>query len=62
LLVDAHKAAPPAADGIERFPQGVDAMRNSLELIIQYAVQQRLIPRKFTVDELFSDVTRRLVP
>ncbi len=62
LLVDARKAAPPAGDGVERFPQGVDAMRNSLELIIQYAVQQGLIPRKFTVDELFSDVTRRLVP
>lgn len=62
LLVDARKAAPPATNGIERFPMGVEAMRNSLELIIQYAAQQGLIPRQYAVDELFSDVTRVLVP
>jgi len=62
LLVDARKAAPPATDGIERFPQGVEAMRSSLELIIRYSAQQGLIPRPYTVDELFSDVTRALVP
>lgn len=62
LLVNARKAAAPAADGIEPFPQGVAAMRNSLELIIQYSFQQKLIPRQFTVDELFNDVTRQLIP
>ena len=33
-------------------------MRRSLELIIGYSAQQKLIPRVFTVDELFDDVTR----
>lgn len=61
LLVDARKAAAPAADGIEQFPHGLDAMRSSLEFIIQYSFQQKLIPRQFTVDELFGDVTRQLV-
>jgi 4,5-dihydroxyphthalate decarboxylase len=36
-------------------------MRRSLELIIGYCAQQRLIPRAFTVDELFDDVTRSLI-
>jgi 4,5-dihydroxyphthalate decarboxylase len=39
---------------------GLDEMRRSLELIIGYSAQQKLIPRAFTVDELFDDVTRAL--
>jgi len=31
-----------------------------LETIIDYSVRQELIPRRFEVDELFNDVTRRL--
>jgi 4,5-dihydroxyphthalate decarboxylase len=38
----------------------VHKIRRSLELIIEYAVQQRLIPKPFTVDELFDEVTREL--
>jgi 4,5-dihydroxyphthalate decarboxylase len=38
----------------------LEEMRRSLELIIGYAAQQRLIPRAFEVDELFDDVTRKL--
>ena len=36
-------------------------MRRSLELIIGYSAQQKLIPRAFAVDELFDDVTRALL-
>jgi 4,5-dihydroxyphthalate decarboxylase len=36
-------------------------IRRSLGMIIDYAVQQGLIPRAFTVDELFDDVTRLLL-
>jgi 4,5-dihydroxyphthalate decarboxylase len=35
-------------------------MQRSLQLIIDYSAQQKLIPRAFTVDELFDDVTRAL--
>jgi 4,5-dihydroxyphthalate decarboxylase len=35
-------------------------MDRSLELIIDYSAQQGLIPRKFSVDELFDDVTGAL--
>lgn len=37
-----------------------DAMNRSLALITDYSAQQGLIPRRFSVDELFDDVTRAL--
>jgi 4,5-dihydroxyphthalate decarboxylase len=49
-------AASPAAP---RF--GPEEKRRSLELIIGYSAEQNLIPRAFTVDELFDDVTRSLL-
>ncbi len=55
-LLNESAAASPAAP---RFT--ADEMRRSLQLIIEYCVQQKLIPRAFTVDELFDDVTRALV-
>ena len=48
-------ASAAAATGFER-----DTMRRSLELIIGYSAQQKLIPRAYAVDELFDDVTRKL--
>jgi 4,5-dihydroxyphthalate decarboxylase len=48
-----------AAEGAPRFT--VDEMRRSLELIISYSAQQKLIPRTYAVDELFDDVTRALI-
>jgi 4,5-dihydroxyphthalate decarboxylase len=41
----------PGADSIQ---SGIDELRPSLDLIIHYAYQQRLIPRRFAVDELFN--------
>jgi len=60
LLHETKRAAPPAAKGLDPLQFGVEANRRSLELIIEYSVQQRLIPRRFEVDELFDDVTRVL--
>jgi 4,5-dihydroxyphthalate decarboxylase len=48
------------AAGANPPPFGVEACRPSLEKIIEYAAQQRLIPRRFTVDELFDDTTRKM--
>src|SRR5262249_10601004 len=39
---------------------GANPNRRSLELIIDYAFRQQLIPRRFSVDELFDDTTRAL--
>ena len=53
LLTAAARDQPP------RVP--ADDMRRSLKMIIDYTAQQGLIPRAFTVDELFDDVTRALI-
>jgi 4,5-dihydroxyphthalate decarboxylase len=59
LLKESAAAAPPSkAPGALRF--GVEAVRKSLETIIGYSERQGLIPRRYTVDELFNDVTRSL--
>jgi 4,5-dihydroxyphthalate decarboxylase len=41
---------------------GIEACRTSLERIIDYSFKQKLIPKRFTVDELFDDTTRALKP
>ena len=46
--------------GIDMNPLGVDAMRHSLETIIEHCLAQKLIDRRLTVDELFNDATRGL--
>ncbi|MDA8124344.1 MAG: hypothetical protein M0009_04040 [Deltaproteobacteria bacterium] len=61
LLAESKKAAgPPAGAGPDLVPLGVEANRKGLEMIIRYAHQQGLIPRPYAVDELFTDLTRRL--
>jgi 4,5-dihydroxyphthalate decarboxylase len=39
---------------------GIEANRRSLETVIDFAVKQGLLPRRFGVDELFSDIMRAL--
>jgi 4,5-dihydroxyphthalate decarboxylase len=55
LLCESAAAAPAAP----RFT--ADEMRRSLQMITHYVAQQKLIPREFSVDELFNDVTRALI-
>jgi 4,5-dihydroxyphthalate decarboxylase len=38
-------------------PVGFEANRKGIERAIQYAVEQKIIPRKLSYDELFDDVT-----
>src|SRR5262245_6676301 len=64
MLVEAKKAAKLPESGTARDPLrfGVEANRKSLEIVIEYAFKQKLIPRRFSVDELFDDTTRSLAP
>jgi 4,5-dihydroxyphthalate decarboxylase len=55
-----HAAGIPRPGEVDVNPFGVAANRHNLEIAIDYVFQQRLIPRRFTVDELFDDVTRAL--
>ncbi|NWK98372.1 phosphate ABC transporter substrate-binding protein [Sphingobium lactosutens] len=41
-------------------PMGVEANRKGLQLAIDWAFEQKIIPRKLSVDELFDDVTGAL--
>ena len=53
-------AATPTSDGVDFCPFGLEPLRKPLQAIIQYAAQQRLIPRAYAVEELFDDTTRLL--
>lgn len=54
LLEEGKTAAGlPFAGQVDTIPFGREANRRCLELLISYAVQQRLIPRRLEVDELW---------
>lgn len=54
MLQQSAAAAPPDMPGLDSLQSGIEVLRPSLDLIIHYAGQQRLIPRRFSVDELFT--------
>jgi len=62
MLRESRRAVPPPSDGSISDPWrfGVEANRASLKIIIDYSFRQKLIPRVFTVDELFDDCTGAL--
>jgi 4,5-dihydroxyphthalate decarboxylase len=61
LLEGSKKAAKLPRDGeLDVNPFGVEANRRNLEVVIDTVYRQRMIPKRFSVDELFDDVTRKL--
>jgi 4,5-dihydroxyphthalate decarboxylase len=60
MLVETKKAMPKPANGVDTHPFGLEANRKNLELIIQFSWEQKMLPRKMTVDELFNDLTANL--
>jgi 4,5-dihydroxyphthalate decarboxylase len=55
LLQESRRAAPPPAGGLlDPWRFGVEENRRSLEIVIDYSFRQKLIARKFSVDELFG--------
>ena len=61
LLLEAKRRGPqPAAGAPDMNPFGLEANRHNIEIAVDYCHQQRLIPRKLVVDELFDDLTRNL--
>ncbi|AWM00691.1 ABC transporter substrate-binding protein [Bradyrhizobium amphicarpaeae] len=59
-LLKRNKEQMGPATTPDLIPFGVEANRKSLELIVDYAFQQALIPRRYAVDELFDATTRGL--
>ncbi len=65
LAKEARKAggaaqASTAAGEFDMTPYGVEANRGALQVAIDYAFGQGLLPKRLEVDELFDDVTRVL--
>ena len=60
ILVESKKAAGKPKGDLDFLPFGFDKVRRPLEIAIQYAYEQKLIPRKLAVEELFDETTRAL--
>ncbi len=61
MLLDSKKAAGlPKAGTIDFVPFGFDAVKPALDLMSSYAFEMKLIPRRYSVEELFDDTTRAL--
>jgi 4,5-dihydroxyphthalate decarboxylase len=58
MIGESRAAAPEAAATIP--PLGLAANRKGLEIAIDWSFEQKIIPRRFGVDELFDDVTASL--
>jgi 4,5-dihydroxyphthalate decarboxylase len=54
------RALAPEQPGKVLPPIGVEANRKALEMAIQYSYEQKVIPRRLSVDELFDDTTSGL--
>lgn len=52
-IADSHKKESPKKD---LTPFGVEANRAALELLLKYSTQQGLIPKAYTMKELFGDL------
>jgi 4,5-dihydroxyphthalate decarboxylase len=58
LLRRGKTSTLPTTDPIETTPFGIEATRPALERIITYAHQQKIIPRRYSVDEIYEDAAR----
>ena len=59
LVVESRAASTTTA---VQPPFGLEANRKGIELAIEWAFEQKVIPRRFSVDELFDETTAGLVP
>ena len=62
LLHDSKMAAklPETGTALDPLRYGVEANRQALDVILDFSFNQGMIPRRFSVDELFDDTTRNL--
>jgi 4,5-dihydroxyphthalate decarboxylase len=61
MLLESKKAAGlPKAGAIDMVPFGFEAVRPALDLMSSYALEMKIVPRRYSVEELFDDTTRSL--
>jgi len=59
MIQESRRLAPAAALATLP-PLGLEPNRKGLEMAIEWSYEQKIIPRRFSVDELFDDVTGAL--
>ena len=59
MLVESRQLAPAEATA-DLPPYGFDAIRKTIELANEWSFEQKLIPRKLSMDELFDETTAAL--
>jgi 4,5-dihydroxyphthalate decarboxylase len=59
-MIVASRAAAPQAAAASIPPLGLEANRKGLEMAIDWSFEQKIIPRRLKVDELFDDTTANL--
>ena len=61
MMSEGKKAAGlPKPGTIDTIPFGFAAVKPALELMSNYALEMKIIPRRYSVEELFDDTTRAL--
>jgi len=61
MLHESKKAAGlPKPGAIDTLPFGFAAVKPALDLMSSYALEMKIIPRRYSVEELFDDTTRAL--
>jgi 4,5-dihydroxyphthalate decarboxylase len=59
-MIAESRAAAPASASASIPPLGLEANRKGLEMAIEWSFEQKIIPRRLKVDELFDDTTAEL--
>ncbi|MGB6535097.1 MAG: hypothetical protein WBF58_03955 [Xanthobacteraceae bacterium] len=63
MLHESKKAAGlPKPGAIDTLPFGFEAVKPALDLMSSYALEMKIIPRRYSVEELFDDTTRGMKP
>jgi 4,5-dihydroxyphthalate decarboxylase len=59
IIVESRRLAPASAMATMP-PIGLEANRKGIEMAIEWSFEQKLIPRRLSIDELFDDTTAAL--
>ena len=61
LLAESKRAAGLTGKAVDPLPFGVEQVARSIDIVGQYAHEQRIIPRRYETEELFDRSMRGLV-
>jgi 4,5-dihydroxyphthalate decarboxylase len=60
LLASKQAVGLPKSGAVDFAPFGFDAVKTALDLMSSYCLEMKLIPKRYSVEELFDDTTRQL--